>query len=670
LASVAGRSLSVLPSILPAIYTGISAIGTATLFLLNPLNLVRVASSAFGGVATAAFDAVTAAAAMAFETITAGAAAVVAPEFLVGAAVVGIAGYFLYTSGVAIRAWDAIKVATGSLGSYIGSVFEAIKGKLASAWQIIRGDALTAFAGVRDAIVSQDWALAGRTIIDAMKLEVDRGAVTLFSGIEAAYVRLMTAIGSTVGVDAIKKIDADAQKRVDDAEARLKADAEQAAGERKVVDDKKKEAAGGDSDDGDDVGRLPGHGTPKFGTFNPLALFGVGGGVNVGERIAKATEKTAENTESKPTATPSASAPPVPTPASAAPSAPETTPPSTATDTPPSIAPASTAAYPPVAPSTQHGAPIPGIIHHDSDDGRPDSIAEYLNAHPDADKDWAADRVDAEDHVQPKYNEVGRGELTDAHDRGDGLYNVKSASTGISATIDAEAMGRLIRETLRGYSNNQRWVQPLHATADAYAEQKAAENKYVKSPTDENKQAADAAWKKFTTLADRLPDNYRTQAYEGKLPSRPPGPEKSDPRPIATGATEAAYALARATNAAALAANGKRVNTGVGTLDVGAIVGKVADASRDVFHAAADRLRQITLGGLADNPALDRARQNAANVPKDKPDDPGRAARSDPKAANSGNDGTGKQLVGKAEQTNRFLSQIATAVKRGGLSFT
>ena len=992
-AGLVARGFTLIPSAAVLAYRSISTIGTAAIALVNPMTYARAAVAAFNGTVLA-IQTVAGVATTAYEGIGAAAALAFAPEFLVGAAVVGAAGAFLYLSGAAGAAWAAVKSSAGSAGDYTESVFGRVGRTLATTWATVRADAELAFGGLRNAIEAGDWSLAGRTIIDAIRLEVDRGALKVFSGIELAYKSLMGKLGQTAGLESLGKIDAAARKAVDDATARLQADADKAAAEHQAAKDAdaKKTPPGGLAGNGDANGAVPGGGgEARSGTFNHLDLFGFGGGTTYNQRIADATEKTAANTDpskaskaaatvnpkttATPTPAPTPTATPAPTPtdrpdpgkaatpppaaahdaattadakpdrptplpqpeshpltavdaaglilplvglagvianatnrtadntaagrstastppspgtapanpaidpssdaarlaaaeakakavaervavlaldgaaedrrllssifgglasvpvaapapvppaAVAGPAAPPVgSPPTVATipatvapaaarvvapalpppgqstakavdavtppavptptvvlgpaskpppppspvttapaQTPPTVVdayrrlqaaeararatdntrgpvrqsalddvraavdalraarstPAAPAALPSPAPAALpspaltlagqsiakaadavtakvkaappppvvHGTPIPGVHHYDRPDEGPDTIADYRRAHPDAAKEMDEDRVKPPDHVKPGYRAAGRTELTDAKDLGDGTYRVRSPSAGLSAVVDADALARLRRESLRSHADDPGSNRTLRAAGDACAANKAATAKYIADPTPANKAAADDANHKLRDLADPLPDADRTKAYAGQLPTTPAKPEQSDPKAVTGVADGIADAVRQQLSNLAGATNGVRVKLPTGTVDVGAATSKLATGGFNDFADLAQRMQKL-LAGVPSLPpaarqALADARRNAAAVPPgasgtgggtsdaDKQDAYRQQQRMDPKGGGSaGAKPAGHaDLLEQAREQTRMLTKLAD---RPGLTF-
>ena len=125
-----------------AIGAGLLAAGTAVVGL----------GVVFGAAATIASGVATA-----FGAVLAAAGALLSPIGLVAAAVVGLGGYFAYTSGAAGSAIDWIKGKFSELGKWVGTVFD----------------------GIRNAMAAGDMALAGEVLMAALKMVWQKGVSSL-----------------------------------------------------------------------------------------------------------------------------------------------------------------------------------------------------------------------------------------------------------------------------------------------------------------------------------------------------------------------------------------------------------------------------------------------------------------------------------------------------------
>lgn len=100
-------------------------------------------------------------------------AALLSPVALVAAAVVGLAGYFLWTSGEIARAVDWLQ----------------------GVWGTLKGDALGAFQGIKDALAAGDFALAAKVLWASLRLVFQRGVgalMTMWADWKAFFKRIWT----------------------------------------------------------------------------------------------------------------------------------------------------------------------------------------------------------------------------------------------------------------------------------------------------------------------------------------------------------------------------------------------------------------------------------------------------------------------------------------------
>jgi hypothetical protein len=248
--------------------------------------------------AMALFTTATTIASTAWTGLAAIIAAPIAPLVLLGAVVVSIGAYFLYTSGLA-----------GKAATFIKERFAGVVGYLTGLWNKIRTDAGTALAGIKDSLVAGDFMNAIKILAVEMQIVFKQLSGNIWVPLVTSFQNAIDTMAMewvTFGI-LVGKLDEKTaadyfDKRAKDRAAALKA----ASGQGDVTDLEKQLAelrkkagteraattAGGgtlgDAGNGATGGRSP------SGTFNPGAAFGLGGGVL--DRIAEYTKQTAQNT--------------------------------------------------------------------------------------------------------------------------------------------------------------------------------------------------------------------------------------------------------------------------------------------------------------------------------------------------------------------------------------
>jgi hypothetical protein len=430
-----------------------------------------------------------------------------------------------------------------------------------------------------------------------------------------------------------------AQKAIDDADAAMKADATKAKTEqaKTEADDTKKAAADDATDKAptDSSADPRAGGTPhQVGTFNPLALFGVGGGVNVGERIAKATERTAENTGANRSATPM----PSPT----APTAPDV-----GTSTPPDAGPAGDGT-PSVTTSTT--TTTNNVTNNAGGQAQAPPQPASNVAEPGATPVTApAPAAPAPAAPAPAVN-VSVSPQSPAAAL---LHPLAPATIATTNAIDSSTTST---------TNNAGVAGPAVPTA---------------SPSSTTPTARMAANARAAVAA--VPTGVNVGSPRAAAPvAAAPTAGRQLPPVLATVTASLPNFLAKAGAAASpgLASPAAHVASLYRAYQDAAAAARTSDTLTSKGHAAlpakqaaVKQARSAWEQSLADNPALERARQAAANIPRDNSATSGGSNHSDPKA--SGKGGHDDRVPSKIDQTNKLLSKLADAVKGGGgLAFT
>lgn len=193
LAGGAAKAMTLLGAAGSSVVPLLGAIGKATLFILNPFKLIP----AIAGVAAGAISAVFGVLATAAGAVVTAVAAILSPVVLVGAAVVGLAAYFLYTSGIAGKVFTYLQTAGGAVVKYLTGVFQTLK-----------SDVTAAFGGIRDALSAGDWRTAAQILWTTIKLEFSRGMQGLWDPLVSSFYKVKAILADGWGnlIASVEKI--------------------------------------------------------------------------------------------------------------------------------------------------------------------------------------------------------------------------------------------------------------------------------------------------------------------------------------------------------------------------------------------------------------------------------------------------------------------------------